>query len=50
MDFGAISALLITAGQHMLTKRSTGVDQILESDKAMSQLSVAIFIASRNQF
>ena len=50
IDFGAISAWLIAEGQHMLPKRSTSVDQIFESDRAMSQLSVDIFIASRNQF
>ena len=32
---------------HVLPKRSTSVDQILESDRGMSQLSMAIFIVSR---
>ena len=44
------SPLLSREGQQVLTKRSTSVDQNLESDKGMSQLSVDIFIASRNQF
>ena len=44
------SALLSNVGQQVLPKRSTLVDQILASDKAMSQLSIDIFIASRNQF
>ena len=32
----------------MLSKRSTSVDQDLESESIHSQLSVAIFMASRN--
>ena len=41
------SPLLSKEGQQVLTKRSTSVDQNLESDRGMSQFSVAIFIVSR---
>ena len=34
-------------GQHMLTKRSTYVDQNIRSDKVVSQLSVTIFVTPR---
>ena len=38
----------IERGIDMLPKRSTPVDQTLESESIHSQLSVAIFIAPRN--
>ena len=41
------SSCLAHKGQHVLTKRSTSVDQNLRSDKVMSKLSAAIFATPR---
>ena len=43
----AFLAYIVTGGVDMLPKRSTHVDQNLESKSMDSQLSVAIFMASR---
>ena len=45
--FFSLSAYEVTEGTDMLTKRSTPVDQNLESESMDSKLSVAIFAASR---
>ena len=44
----AFYSYTIERGIDMLPKRSTPVDQTLEYESIHSQLSVAIFIASRN--
>ena len=43
----AICIYTVTEGVDMLTKRSTPVDQILESESIDSKLSIAIFTALR---
>ena len=45
--FFSLSTYVVTEGTDMLTKRSTPVDQNLESESMDSKLSVAIFVASR---
>ena len=49
MDLGSATVPPKKKSQ-VLTKRSTAVDQNLTSDKGMSQLSVAIFIAPQTHF
>ena len=46
--YKAFYSCTIAKAADMLPKRSTSVDQTLESESIHSQLSVAIFIASRN--